>query len=317
MTTKPWTDAEIRDLDYEYCLQAIHPYHRAMKAIIDLGNKYAFSFQISPIASSNEQLAELVRKDYIRLFPHVSKPLPGLGHGIVAALESVKKVSVGVPFGIDTLFLPHQLGFASYQDLQEWCYKKEHIVREVSAACYDVLSFHNAFAKLKAELVEDSEEDLAWSAVAANLNFIADGLSSAGDPEAAKCNIQLMIEMAFKALLYRYGYTGKEWLSRSPNGLARGQDLAWLHEEVMQLNLHPTDTAIATVLACLDDFLHGRFQDGNLRRLQIIKLVLSAQAIVANLAVRALRDQPVVIEASPHPADWPACLFDEAPRQTA
>lgn len=110
------SDREILELDEQFAKEGI-PFHaRPFRAAVKLlGGQFT-----KGVIEENPQISEIFRA-YARLIPEVEYTWPGMGTGLVASLDRVKKVTIGVVFGTANISVHDGLGFSSYDEWATWC----------------------------------------------------------------------------------------------------------------------------------------------------------------------------------------------------
>jgi hypothetical protein len=130
MTT--FTDSDILLLDGRFALEHIpfhaRPFHAA-KAI--LGKDFLLGI------NEKSQLTEIQRA-YARLVPEVEFTWPEMGTGLAAAMDRVRKITVGVVYGTIAISVEKGLGFANREEWALWCRNDPKIAAQSAFAFADI-----------------------------------------------------------------------------------------------------------------------------------------------------------------------------------
>lgn len=291
MTT--WSEEDLQRIDRQYAQAGVAFHARPLRAAMDiLGSQFVMGVGGNPEV---EQIAEMYR----RLFPQVDRIWPGLGIGLAASVDDVRRVTVAVVFGTCAVSVHEALGFNSHEEWARWC-RNDRIV----AACS---SF--AFADLYDltygidEIDRNSPSAEYWKLALSNLEDVTNILATGFSVTSVIQPICLAAELAMKASLIHMGV--------DPAALAR-RDVGHKHEilagRMTKLRPHRDDPFVRRIAAELPDYVQSRYQSAGLNRLSVVKLALGVQFMAAS-AVRRIGSRDVA--SAMEQDSWPG------PRQLA
>ena len=110
-----WTDNDLLELDGKYAAEGMAFHAQPLRAAMEILGE-SFSLRLLP----NPEVSTIVEA-YARLFPEVDNTWPGMGTGLAASVDRVRKVRVSVVYG-RMRFAPHEaLGFNDAKQWQGWC----------------------------------------------------------------------------------------------------------------------------------------------------------------------------------------------------
>lgn len=261
------TDEKILQLDEKFAKQGI-PFHarpvHAAKEI--LGRNFSMS-------SKNNILFEQIRNLYERLIPEVKYTWPGMGTGLVASIDQVKKVTIAVIFGSPQMTIYEGLGFSSHEEWQKWCRNDEKIIKQSAfsfADMYDLVYGINKNLDYSSTL---------WGLASDQLRIVAESLSQSSLVSSSILQpICLTAELAIKGTLIYLGITENDL----KNPKLFGHNLIKLSQKMVQEKNHRDDQLLLKMVKKFPDYVNYRYNPTQLTRLEIISLALSAQFIAAS-----------------------------------
>jgi hypothetical protein len=117
MTT--WTLDTLRALDLKYAKEGLHLHQRPFRAATEiLGSAFSMGLGGNPEAQK-------IMAAYEAMIPEVNSSRPGMGIGLAAVVDQVRKVTVPVVYGKRALEPWSALGFPSQQAWWTWCREDE------------------------------------------------------------------------------------------------------------------------------------------------------------------------------------------------
>ncbi len=281
-----FTDSDILKLDERFAQENI-PFHarpfRAAKEI--LGEQFSIGI------GGNPQVCEIQRA-YARLIPEVEFTWPGMGTGLVASVDRVRKITIGVVSGTVNITVDKGLGFSSHQEWAVWC-RGDHKIAGRSvfafADMHDLVYGIDRAAQHKNTLT-------FWGLAAGHLKLAAENLSQSGSIGSAVLQpICLTAELAMKGTLLHLGVPEKDL----KNPRLFGHDLIKLGERMTKESCHRDDPLLLHALSKFPDYVGDRYRETQLTRLEVVTLALDAQFAAAS-AIRRIsgEDMASQIEAA-------------------
>ncbi|MDC5459203.1 hypothetical protein OHW96_11390 [Acinetobacter baumannii] len=279
-----FTDADILRLDEAFAKEGI-PFHaRPLNAAMKiLGNNFSINLIDNPLVIE-------IKHAYERLIPEVKYTWPGMGTGLVASVDQVKKVTIGIIYGSVNISIDKGLGFSNDQEWIKWCRGSRKITNQSAFAfadMYDLVYGING---------SDSPSTTYWGLASEQLKLVAESLCQTGAISSPILQpICLTVELAIKGTLLYLGIPEKDLR----NSKKFGHNLVKLAQRMIQEKSHRDDQLLLTMLNKFPDYVSDRYRETNLTRLEVISLALSAQFIAAS-AVRRIsgRDVAEQIETS-------------------
>lgn len=269
-----FTDHDILKLDERYAVEGI-PFHtRPFRAARDLLGK-----QFGLGVGKDPRIGEIERA-YARLIPEVEFTWPGMGTGLVASIDRVRKVTIGIVFGSVSISAHKGLGFSSHQEWVTWC-RGDHTVAARSAFAFaDMYDLVYGIDYLP----QQGNVTIFWGLAAAQLKLVAESLSQSGSISSPVLQpICLAAELAMKGTLLQLGVSEKDL----KNSKLFGHDLVKLGEKMTQARSHRDDVLLLGALSKFPDYVGDRYRETQLSRLEVIDLALNAQFVLAS-AVRRM-----------------------------
>lgn len=225
----------------------------------------------------NNPLVEQVRQAYERLIPEVKYTWPGMGTGLIASVDQVKKVTVGIVFGTVNISIFKELGFANHQQWINWCRGNQAIAINSALAYADMHDLVYGINKSKANAA------VLWGLASEQLKLVAQSLSQSGSISSPILQpLCLTAELAMKGTLLHLGIPEQDL----KNPKLFGHNLMKLGRQMTQEKGHRDDILLLDLLSKFPDYVGDRYRETKLTRLEVISLALSAQFIAASATRR-------------------------------
>ncbi|MGF6492112.1 HEPN domain-containing protein [Luteibacter sp. 621] len=264
-----WTDETLRALNRQYAEAGLKPFQRPLRAAVDI-LKGSFSMG----AGGNPEV-EAITARFRALFPAGDDTWPGLGAGIIASTDDVRKVIAGIPFGSPALPPPWRyLGFDSETLWREWCQDDSGIITGTVHAMADIHDF-----AIGADTLRHGNAQAAslWHMAGENLANLADILPKTGGVDSVLQPICLTAELSLKAAIAHAGTTPPHH-----------HKLVSLANQLAGLAPHADDNLIAQAVALFPPYVESRYEGAGLVRLHVVRLALASQFIAASSTRRFL-----------------------------
>lgn len=280
------SDYDILKLDERFAQEDI-PFHaRPLRAAMEiLGDQFVIG------VGANPQVSEICDA-YSRLIPEVRFTWPGMGTGLVASVDRVRKVTIGVAFGHIEMTVDKGLGFASHQEWATWC-RDDH--KTAARSAFALADMHDLVYGIDRNN-QHRHASTFWGIAAEQLKLVAESLSSGGAISSAVLQpICLTAELSLKGTLLYHGVSEKDL----KNPKLFGHDLTKLAQKMAQTIIHRDDPLLLNALSRFPDYVGDRYRETPLSRLQVISLALDAQFAAAS-AVRRVSgvDMAMQVEAA-------------------
>lgn len=279
-----FTNNDILELDEDFAKRGIpfhaRPFH-AVKEI--LGKNFTIEEWDTP------QSVE-IRRVYQQLIPEVNYTWPGMGTGLVASIDRVKKVTIDIAYGTVNITIDKGLGFSNHQEWVQWCRGNNEIAMKSAFAFADM---HDLVYGIDENRGNSST---LWKLAAEQLRSVAESLSQSSSISSPILQpICLTVELALKGTLLHLGIAEKDL----KNQKLFGHNLIKLGQKMVQEKNHRDDQLLLAKLSRFPDYVGDRYRETELTRLEVISLALDAQFIAAS-AVRRIseRDFAKLIEIS-------------------
>lgn len=262
-----FTDEDILRLDQTYAQENV-PFHaRPLAAAFDiLGDQFILDLMQNPAV-------EEINLAYARLVPEVETSWPGAGVGLIASIDQVRKVILGLTYGSGPRSMDQLLGFKSHDEWGQWCRGDINIAARSCYSFADISDFITGINHMQG--VAQGESLKLWTLAAANLEEISNSLSTSINVASATQPLCLIAELAMKGTLYHLGVSEKEIRAlghRHKNIAAR------LAKECP----HRDDQFIADIVDHIPDYVVTRYDGSNLTRLETVQLALNVQFVAAS-----------------------------------
>jgi len=262
-----FTDEDILRLDRMYAQENV-PFHaRPLAAAFDiLGDQFILDLMQNPAV-------EEINQAYMRLVPETEACWPGAGVGLVASVDQIRKVTLGIMYGNVQLTMDRALGFKDHEDWVLWCRGNPKIAAK---SCYAFADIHDFIMGINyMEDTAQGESIKHWTLAAAHLEEISNSMSTSSNVASATQPICLIAELAMKGTLYHLGVSRKEirLLGHHHKDIA-----ARLAAE----RPHRDDALISGIVNYIPDYVKTRYSGSNLTRLEVVQLALDVQFIAAS-----------------------------------
>lgn len=266
------TDEDIFKIDEKLAKENV-PFHaRPIYAAMEiLGQKFS-------IELFNNSTVEEIICIYSKLIPEVKYTWPGMGTGLAASIDQVRKVTIGVAYGNVTLSIHRALGFPNHEEYSKWCRNNRTIAAKSAFAFADM---HDLVYGINNSQIE-GDTPLFWGLSTEYIKTFSESLSlsgAVGSPILQQ--ICLAVELALKGTLLHLGLTLTD-VAKKPFG----HNLINLGQKMTQLRSHKDDELVLKALRRFPNLVNERYCETNLSRLEIISLALDAQFISASCVRR-------------------------------
>lgn len=282
-----FTDEDIFRLDERYATEGI-PFHaRPLHAATDiLGERFVMGTLRNP-------MAEEIRRAYAQLIPQVEFTWPGMGTGLAASVDQVKKVVIGVAFGEVSISISEGLDFSTHEEWLKWCRGNS---KTAARSAFSFADMHDLVYGI--DQYQGLENAKAfWGLASGQLEMVAENLSQSGAVNSAVLQpICLAAELAMKGTLLHLGVSENE-LRYKPYG----HNLQNLAQAMTEKCRHRDDPLVLSALNRFPDYVGDRYRETTLSRIQIIELALDAQFVAASSVRRISGDD----FASQLEGNWP------------
>ena len=285
-----WTLETLRELDLRYAEAGIHPHQRPFRAATEiLGNSFSLGVGGSP------EVKRIIDA-YAEMVPEVNANWPGMGVGIAAVVDQVKRVTVPVIFGSMAVEVWKGLGFTSDQDWWSWCREDRDLA---AATCFSFADLHDltyGLDDMRGGAVNGRE---LWRMATSNVSDFANTLPGTFSVDSVIQPICLAVELSLKAALVQNGADPNSFGKRG----AEGHDLRRLAVRLATELPHRDDAEVNRVAAAMPPYVDSRYAPAGLIRLQVVRLALGAQFVAASSVRRfSSRDLAAQMEQG----GWPA-----------
>jgi hypothetical protein len=283
-----WTNADLFSLDAEFAKQGVAHHARPLRAAMKiLGGDFVLG------VLGNPETDKIV-KAYRSLIPECDMTWIGLGVGLVASVDQVRKVTLRVPFGIPgPCHVWKELGFESEKAWGAWCRQDRDIAAGTHFAFADLHDLSHGLNSIEGQ---HSNAETLWEMARSNLEDTANTLPLTFSVKSVIQPICLTAELSMKALLVWNGLTAKQ------AGNQFGHKLVELAAEVAAAMPHRDDTLIGTIVSKSPPYVASRYSPAGLTRLTVVGLALAAQFITASTLRRV---SGVDLAAQMETGGWP------------
>ena len=263
-----WTDNDLLELDAKYAAEGMAFHARPLRAAMEiLGESFSLGLLANPEVST-------IVEAYARLFPEVDNTWPGMGTGLVARVDRVRKVRVSVEYG-SMRFTPHEaLGFNDAQQWQAWCRRDRAVAAKSCFAAADIFDLTYGFDDLRGR---SQVADDHWTLALSKLETVANTLSDNFSAPAVTQAVCMTAELSLKAALL---FLGEE--IKTLAGREYGHKLDRLAELLAEKVPHRDDLLVGEIVQRLPDYVGSRYSVTQLRRLELIELGLGVQFVAAS-----------------------------------
>lgn len=276
-----WTDEDLYRLDAKLAKKGVAQHARSFHAAMEiLGPEFSIG------VGGNRQVDQ-IQADYDRLFPDANKTWPGMGIGLAAAVDHVRKITAPVVFGTCQVVVSKGLGFNTHEEFSKWCRNDPEIALGAALAFADVFDLaygRNEIANTSPEAVE------TWTLALSQLETTANGLIGGFDLSALTQSICMTVELSLKAALMHLGVDAQTLKGLSHKNADSARMLACLKP-------HRDDPLIEALVGRLPSYVGSRYNRADLTRLEMVDLALASQFIASSTLRRLTsRDFAKIIE---------------------
>lgn len=245
------------------------------------------------ISAGSSPEAKQVMNAYKEMVPEVSSTWPGMGIGLIAVVDQVRKVVMPVVFGQTAIDPWKAFGFLNGQSWWEWCREDHDFAAETHFAFADLLDLTYGLSDLGNG---NGKDIILWQMATSNLSDVANCLPSIFSLDTVLQPICMVAELSIKAALVRNG--------ADPDSFrGKGHNLDKLTTRLATEIPHRDDALVSEVVARLPPYVDSRYSPTGLTRLAVVRLALGVQLVAASTVRRfSNRDLAVKMETG----DWPA-----------
>ncbi|MDB5700536.1 MAG: hypothetical protein JWL66_735 [Sphingomonadales bacterium] len=282
-----WTIETLRALDLTYARKGVHLHQRPFHAAVDiLGNQFSMG------VGGNPEVQKIMAA-YAEMIPEVNSAWPGMGIGLAAVVDQVRKVTMPVVFGEQMLEPWQALGFADANAWWTWCREDERIAAETHFAFADLLDLTYGLDDIRDGTGADLE---LWQMATSNLADAANNLPTAFSVDSILQPICMVAELSLKAALVRGGADPKSFKGKD------GHDFGKLADRLASERAHRDDASVRDVIAHLPPYVDSRYKPAGLSRLDVVRLTVGVQFLAAS-TVRRFSDRNFA--AAIETGEWP------------
>ncbi len=276
-----WTAEDLLKLDERYAEEGVAFHARPFRAAMDiLGSEFALGFGAGTAAQD-------VMDAYRALIPEVDAAWPGLGIGLAASVDRVRKVTVAVAFGHCRISVHEGLGFGTHEEWATWCRGNPEIAANSAYAFADLFDLTYGLDDLQRG---DPTAVGLWQLALSNLEDVANILTNGFSMASVLQPICLTAELAMKGTL---AFCGTDAKTLSQKSVGHHHDV--LADMMAKARPHRDDGLVRAVAAALPDYVNSRYKAAGLSRLQVVRLALGAQFVAAS-ALRRISDRDFAIK---------------------
>ncbi len=280
----PWTVQTLYDLDARYAEEGVHPHQRAFRAAIDI---LGGSFLVG--AGGNPEVQRIIGA-YEEMLPEARSNWPGMGTGIAAVVDQVRRLTAPVVYGTANLGVWEGLGFNDDREWRTWCREDARLMSGTCFAFADLLDLTYGLDELKGDATRGSE---LWRMAASNVSDFSNTLPGTFGVDSVVQPICLAVELSLKAALVANGEDPDSFRRRG----GEGHDLVRLAKRVAQESPHRDDPLVAEVAAALPGYVDSRYAPVRQTRLKVVRYALGAQFVAASTVRRhSARDIAAIME---------------------
>lgn len=285
-----WTLKTLRDLDRTYAEKGVHLHQRPFRAALDILRD---QFRIG--VGGNPEVQRIIAA-YEEMVPEAKSSWPGMGTGLVAVVDHVRRVTVPVVFGSVRVEVGRSLGFASEREWWTWCREDRDLAAQT---CFAFADLHDLTYGLDDLRGGDNRGLELWKMATSNLSDVANTLPSTFSVDSVLQPIYMTTELSLKAALVQNGANPESFKRKG----AEGHNLARLAERLAREMPHRDDGLISEVVSRLPPYVGSRYAPAGLTRLEVVRLALGAQFVAAS-SVR--RYSALDLAAQMEHGGWPA-----------
>jgi hypothetical protein len=291
-----WTLQTLRDLDLRYAEKGVTPHQRPLLAAKDiLGTEFVLGVGGNPEVNQ-------ITEAYEAMVPQVNDTWPGMGTGLAAVVDQVRRVTVPVVFGTCHLTSWKALGFANEKDWWLWCREDRELAARAEYAVADLFDLTYGLD----ELTKSNAANELWHMARSNLSDCANTLPGTFSVDSVLQPICLTAELAMKASLVQAGADPGAFGKKG----GEGHDLVRLAARLASARPHRDDPVVAAIAAAMPAYVASRYVSAGLTRLRVVRLALGAQLVAAASVRRwSARDLAGELEIGSWPGPRPALFI--------
>jgi HEPN domain-containing protein len=284
-----WAKDTLRALDLKYAEQGVHLHQRPFRAAVDILGP-AFSMGVG----GNPEVQKIMAA-YAEMIPEVDANWPGMGIGLAAVVDQVRRVVVPVVMGgPGSIEVWQGLGFPDDKAWWLWCRENEDHSARTSFAFADL---HDLTYGLDDMRGGSGAELTLWKMATSNLADAANNLPTAFSVDSVLQPICMTAELSIKAALVRNGANPTSFKGKD------GHDLKKLVDRLATETPHRDDALTRDVVAHLPPYVDSRYAPAGLTRLEVVGLAIGVQFLAAS-TVRRFSDRDIA--AQMETGGWPA-----------
>lgn len=284
-----WTNETLRALDVKFAERGLHLHQRPFHAAIEI---LGSSFSVG--VGGNPEVKRIMDA-YAEMIPEVEANWPGVGIGLAAVVDQVRRVVVPVVFGgSQQISVWKGLGFASDEEWWRWCREDRELAARSSFAFADLHDLTYGLDDMKGGT---GRELTLWKMATSNLADAANNLPTAFSVDSVLQPICMTAELSLKAALVKNGADPNSFKGRD------GHDLAKLMAKVALETPHRDDAIATDVVGHLPPYVASRYAPAGLNRLAVVRLAVGVQFLAAS-TIRRFSDRDIA--AQMESGGWPA-----------
>lgn len=263
-----WTKQTLRALDLKYAEQGLHLHQRPFRAAVEiLGSAFVMG------VGGNPEVQKIMDA-YAEMIPEVDANWPGMGVGLTAVVDQVRRFVVPVVFGSPgPISVWSALGFSSQEEWWHWCREDRDLAAGTHFAFADV---HDLTYGLDDMRGGNGPELTLWKMATSNLADAANGLPTTFSVDSVLQPICMTAELSLKAALVKNGADPNSFKGRD------GHDLEKLMARLANETPHRDDAIATDIVAHLPPYVASRYAPADLNRLQVVRLALGVQFLAAS-----------------------------------
>lgn len=256
----------MRALDLKYAKAGVHMHQRPFRAATEiLGSAFSMG------AGGNPEVQKIMAACEA-MIPEVNSSWPGMGVGLAAVVDQVRKVTVPVVYGECILEPWSALGFPSKEAWWTWCREDERTAANTAFAFSDLLDLTDSPGV--DEFRGGSGGDLElWEMATSNLADAANNLPNTFSVDSVLQPICLVAELSMKAALV---HNGADPTSFGNKG-GEGHDLRKLSARLAAETPHRDDPLISEIIARMPPYVGSCYKPAGLTRLDVVRLATGVQ----------------------------------------
>jgi hypothetical protein len=268
-----WSLETLRELDLRYAKEGVHLHQRPFRAALDiLGSGFAIGFGGNPEV-------QRITAAYRQMIPEAQDSWLGMGIGLAAVVDQVRKVTMPVPFGQAWLSTWKALGFESLEQWWHWCREDAEFAAGTDFAFADLLDLTHGLDEFRGGKGVDL---VRWEMATSNLADAANNLPTAFSVDTVLQAICMVAELSLKAALIRNGAAANSFRRKGRTG----HELTDFAERLAHETPHRDDALVVQVVAALPDYVGSRYDPARLTRYNVVRLALGVQFVAASTVRR-------------------------------